>query len=321
MQKRNGFTLIELLVVIAIIAILAAILFPVFAQAREKARAITCVSNLKQIGLGWYMYAQDYDEIGTPMWTKSNIDQAAGGQAGNLVDPNFVAPYTGISWGQYWPDLVYPYIKAGRNATGTGIRTHNRAVYACPTTNNYLQDWSAAWGGTSGWGSVTYGISQAYVQNDPVATEGDAGGGLGCGQLVQSWGWGCAGGTTFGSLGHPASSIIFGEGDVGMGAAFNMAYVTNPVYCGGDNVACTATVYGSPYNGATTMKHSIKQPGVGWSSNYEDPSQPSGQSNCPESYCQDRTLHLHTGTGNYLFCDTHVKSRKTTTLSEWTANN
>jgi prepilin-type N-terminal cleavage/methylation domain-containing protein len=60
--SRSAFTLIELLVVIAIIAILAAILFPVFAQAREKARAITCVSNLKQIGLGLVMYVQDYDE-------------------------------------------------------------------------------------------------------------------------------------------------------------------------------------------------------------------------------------------------------------------
>lgn len=59
---RRGFTLIELLVVIAIIAILAAILFPVFAQAREKARAISCLSNIKQLGLALNMYNQDYDE-------------------------------------------------------------------------------------------------------------------------------------------------------------------------------------------------------------------------------------------------------------------
>src|SRR5579871_2682765 len=60
--RRIGFTLIELLVVIAIIAILAAILFPVFAQAREKARAISCLSNLKQSGTATLMYVQDYDE-------------------------------------------------------------------------------------------------------------------------------------------------------------------------------------------------------------------------------------------------------------------
>ena len=61
-RRRKGFTLIELLVVIAIIAILAAILMPVFARAREKARAASCTSNLKQIGLAMLMYKQDYDE-------------------------------------------------------------------------------------------------------------------------------------------------------------------------------------------------------------------------------------------------------------------
>jgi len=65
---RSGFTLIELLVVIAIIAILAAILFPVFAQARDKARGAACLSNLKQIGMGAVMYAQDYDENFPGYW-------------------------------------------------------------------------------------------------------------------------------------------------------------------------------------------------------------------------------------------------------------
>ena len=66
---RRGFTLIELLVVIAIIAILAAILFPVFARAREKARAASCLSNCKQQGLGFMMYVQDYDET-FPVWDR-----------------------------------------------------------------------------------------------------------------------------------------------------------------------------------------------------------------------------------------------------------
>ena len=81
--NRRAFTLIELLVVIAIIAILAAILFPVFAQAREKARAITCVSNLNQIGLGMMQYLQDYDDRFPTSWAK-----------GFPGDPNwYIQPY------------------------------------------------------------------------------------------------------------------------------------------------------------------------------------------------------------------------------------
>jgi len=92
MRRRNSsaFTLIELLVVIAIIAILAAILFPVFAQAREKARATTCLSNGKQIALAINMYAQDYDET-------FPLDI----QAANTVNE------------QWWADVVQPYIKTG----------------------------------------------------------------------------------------------------------------------------------------------------------------------------------------------------------------
>src|SRR6187402_2037112 len=68
MKLKSGFTLIELLVVIAIIAILTAILFPVFAQVREKARQTTCLSNEKQIGLGITQYVQDYDETNATTW-------------------------------------------------------------------------------------------------------------------------------------------------------------------------------------------------------------------------------------------------------------
>lgn len=88
----KGFTLIELLVVIAIIAILAAILFPVFAQAREKARSVSCLSNLKQIGLSFMQYTQDYDE--------------------QMI-------YNDDLWGQGWAGKVYAYTKSG-------------GIYGCP---------------------------------------------------------------------------------------------------------------------------------------------------------------------------------------------
>src|SRR5207247_1686725 len=90
-RKQGGFTLIELLVVIAIIAILAAILFPVFAQAREKARSSSCLSNQKQIALAFSMYSQDYDETYPPGF--------------------FTDPVTSITY--RWEDSVKPYIKGG----------------------------------------------------------------------------------------------------------------------------------------------------------------------------------------------------------------
>src|SRR5437762_7525147 len=89
-MKRHGFTLIELLVVIAIIALLAAILFPTFAQAREKARAISCLSNCKQLGLAIMMYAQDNDE----RYPFGHVDDAD--TAGDAAS---------------WVDSVQPYIK------------------------------------------------------------------------------------------------------------------------------------------------------------------------------------------------------------------
>ena len=89
-MKRPGFTLIELLVVIAIIAILAAILFPVFARAREKARQSSCLSNQKQWVLSWQMYIQDYDENIPPY-------------AIRFLDPP--------GWGLRWYQLLEPYVK------------------------------------------------------------------------------------------------------------------------------------------------------------------------------------------------------------------
>ena len=86
---RRGFTLIELLVVIAIIAILAAILFPVFARAREKARQASCLSNVKQIGLAFMQYKQDYDEMWPAMyWTAATgWEPAISGWWGGEIGP------------------------------------------------------------------------------------------------------------------------------------------------------------------------------------------------------------------------------------------
>ncbi len=101
MKNNKAFTLIELLVVIAIIAILAAILFPVFAQAREKARQTSCLSNMKQVGLGLLMYVQDYDENypRADYWdSRPPLNPAASGTFAARVNhykwPAWVLPYT-----------------------------------------------------------------------------------------------------------------------------------------------------------------------------------------------------------------------------------
>ena len=137
-MKRHAFTLIELLVVIAIIAILAAILFPVFAQAREQARSTSCLSNMKQIGLSVKMYAQDYDEefpdggYGAPRNWEVNLFvnnypsygpvdpcyDADGGYKGRTV-PGILGseiPFTGCRYGiEFYRILMHiqlgPYIK------------------------------------------------------------------------------------------------------------------------------------------------------------------------------------------------------------------
>jgi prepilin-type N-terminal cleavage/methylation domain-containing protein/prepilin-type processing-associated H-X9-DG protein len=110
---REGFTLIELLVVIAIIAILAAILFPVFSQAREKARQATCLTYTKQIGLACTMYVQDYD--GT--WPMQQYWPAGCG-FGAGIPPSQFSRYGVIYYATVWQDLVDPYIKGTQMVGG-----------------------------------------------------------------------------------------------------------------------------------------------------------------------------------------------------------
>lgn len=144
-MSRKGFTLIELLVVIAIIAILAAILFPVFAQAREQARSTSCLSNMKQLGLALKMYAQDYDEeypMGTydgPRNWEVNLDVDPSTQCLDSYTTNGAGPlkwkgfnpgdggpvYTGCAYGaEFYRTLMAvqmgPYIK-------------NKQIWYCPS--------------------------------------------------------------------------------------------------------------------------------------------------------------------------------------------
>ena len=121
MRRKRGFTLIELLVVIAIIAILAAILFPVFAQAREKARQAMCTSNLKQLGNAFVMYCQDYDE----MMPVSAMADAVFNSQGQV---------TAYRWIAFWFEVLDPYVqKLGHPRTSWGARETGSAVFRCPS--------------------------------------------------------------------------------------------------------------------------------------------------------------------------------------------
>src|SRR5689334_18946495 len=121
---RRAFTLIELLVVIAIIAILAAILFPVFAQAREKARTVSCLSNMKQLGTAFTMYLQDYDEVVLPRYQ-------ACPSTGPALTPDIPT---------LWCNTIQPYVK-------------NKQIMICNSASNskYGDTWN-----TRGFLSVGY---------------------------------------------------------------------------------------------------------------------------------------------------------------------
>ncbi len=129
-RERTAFTLIELLVVIAIIAILASILFPVFARARENARRASCMSNLKQLGLGMMMYVQDYD----------GHYSGAGWAAGEALP----CPSGSGTCSSSWPVRIYPYVKSVQ-------------VFNCPSDT---RTWTGSNTGTS---DISYGYNLNLV--------------------------------------------------------------------------------------------------------------------------------------------------------------
>ena len=128
MKKQNAFTLIELLVVIAIIAILAAILFPVFAQAKEAAKKTNCLSNQKNLSLGIIMYTSDSDDV------------FPNGQSGTRTDYPCDS-FTGVQVD--WSGAVFPYIKNGTGGAAAianpNISQYNGGIFNCPTHPNQPQ--------------------------------------------------------------------------------------------------------------------------------------------------------------------------------------
>jgi len=150
---RRAFTLIELLVVIAIIAILASILFPVFARARENARRASCMSNVKQIGLGLMQYTQDYDERYPPNWWCAGTPTSCPAEAATAVGANLPSGIFSVNGnssgsGHYktWMDFIFPYVKSTQ-------------IFVCPSSRSAVT--------TPNYGySIAFGGYGSYVANN-----------------------------------------------------------------------------------------------------------------------------------------------------------
>ena len=212
-MKKKGFTLIELLVVIAIIAILASILFPVFARARENARRSSCQSNLKQIGLGMLQYTQDFDEK-LPLVYVGQIDRGPGDT------------YPGYTW----HDQIYPYVKSEQvfNCPSmTFRRSDTNAVpfaYSNPANNPGGPAVRGTWDDTANHGKHvgSYIINAAYQRDGvpPVTSvsEGGRGGEFSGGISISS----------LANVEQPAETFWVGENDAntnGGTGLHNLIYV------------------------------------------------------------------------------------------------
>jgi prepilin-type N-terminal cleavage/methylation domain-containing protein/prepilin-type processing-associated H-X9-DG protein len=236
---KKGFTLIELLVVIAIIAILSAILFPVFAQAREKARQTQCSSNLKQLGLAFMQYAQDYDEA--------------------MPGSDF--------WGLKWAGHVYPYVKSADvfhcpddsngATTSNGVSLYplsyvencaigqfsgsNRIQQGCPlaaltapTSTVLLYEGNGAQKGSGG------NVNDVnLLDSDEASVNGSAWSGLGLG-LAPISGNSVVAGCTSTSKDVPVSA----------GRHNNTSYLNEYLMCDGHVKALGLTKVGDPCNGS-----------------------------------------------------------------------
>ena len=155
-MSRRGFTLIELLVVIAIIAILAAILFPVFAKAREKARQSSCLSNIKQMATAEMSYLQDYDERTSPY---GNRACAVGGTCLN------------------WTAMLLPYIKNAQVLQCPSVSTHHNTGNALNPGSDYgiVYNHVAGCGGGNAIGTFQYPAQTALFMDSQMSSTNQGG--------------------------------------------------------------------------------------------------------------------------------------------------
>ncbi|MBC8103844.1 MAG: DUF1559 domain-containing protein [Cytophagales bacterium] len=271
-KATHGFTLIELLVVIAIIAILAAILFPVFAQAREKARQINCASNLRQIGVAVAMYSSDHDGI-TPIIRECS------------PAPGWTPCQDGkVTLG--WMDLVQPY-------------TRNYGVFKCPKDTTEIVAVP-----TSALPLLAAQPGQGYVFGNPAAKPG--------GQNRCSYGYNmnlANNGTSISSdaeVQYPATTIAVFEFAANSGGGLSAVNVGNAPF---EQRGAAFNIVRDPSRPSGTECSAVgptnNPPGVAYSTNvsfFNDLT--------PDQQAQERAMvssQRHSGGANYAFLDGHVK--------------
>jgi len=294
-SRKFGFTLIELLVVIAIIAILAAILFPVFAKVREKARQTTCVSNEKQIGLAMIEYIGDYDDVYPDYeFNRNNV------QGGTSYD---------------WTQALQPYIKNGKGSNGSSFPTSPYSnvdgVWTCPSMP--IEQ-------TGGWTEY----SSYRVLSDVVMVDFPTGTFTGPGLTP----------ATFrpipqNAINAPADHVMIFEGGLngancgGGPAAEFMSSAENGGQTNALGVITTAwaTAGQSPLGAHTNVADGGDSDSGGNAATGSSGWVPGWANNCfyfpggnnPGNDLDPR--YRHNGIGNFLFCDGHVKGIRKGDLS------
>jgi prepilin-type N-terminal cleavage/methylation domain-containing protein/prepilin-type processing-associated H-X9-DG protein len=271
-RVQSGFTLIELLVVIAIIAILAAILFPVFAQAREKARAISCLSNLKQLALADRMYMEDYDE---------------------MVLPDYLYYNKALTEIEYYPDIVYPYVKSAQVFicpdrsfldTPNGANASDSArAWLPPGSGPGHQDLTYSYSANNSWSCCGLDPTKDYPSlNSPNGFTGDT--------LGRYWPF-----ATDAAFEQPATYSTFFDSN---------------------ELQTWAAAYPPPHTGSQVFEgYDI------YTDNNGGPQQPISSSVCPvcgpNSYGSVRKDH--SGGFNAVFLDGHGKWMRNSTVENWAA--
>jgi len=293
--KPRGFTLIELLVVIAIIAILAAILFPVFAQARDKARQTSCLSNEKQLALAVLMYVQDYDEKMVPAM---NCYTSAG--VGDMTNQ---APWCGNDT-HSWVESITPYIKQ--------VWHGNATIWLCPSLET--DQVTDIQGNGTGWPTgylqyfVNYGMNKDYLQPDADCSDANTMQYPGTSNASQPYGQPVG----LAAIQAPSNTVLFAEtkpagvvSGPAAGAIQNTSFINAPADGSQPPQTSSTGVVRHACSNGNNFFFNLPADGWGFDSEYDSQQWPLGNKGGDTSTNLFDPRHMNGG--NTAFCDGHVK--------------